>query len=166
MSWWRMARTLEDMDGEPYSATCYHGSSFGKETGIFDEINNSCSEAECVWVTPDEEGAEWFAMNWRQETGTPVVFEVPVSLNNALPIMESATAGEIMDAYGCTELSECVPFLQADGFDGWVMDNGQYTDVAVFYGELSPTKVKVLTDKGWTKYMEIEEAREMFGEEE
>ena len=161
--WWRMARVLEETNGEPWSGMCYHGSAFGEDIGVFGEISTDFSEHECVWVTPDEDGAEWFAEKDRSGHGTPVVFQMEVSLSNALMIPDISVAAEIMEAFDCSELSECVPFLHADGFDGWVMDNGDYTDVAVFSGEVSTDMVKIMTEEGWTEYMDIYEAEERLG---
>ena len=171
-SWYRAAQVLEDMEGEPYSETCYHGSVFDRKDGAFEEVEPGWNTHECVWVTPDEQAAEWFSLKFRggAEGGPdliPVVFEVPVELRHALRISDMNMAMEVMDIYGCSDLSECIPFLQTGGFDGWITVGGAapgqlYEDVAVFYETLSPSRAKTFTKDGWGEYMDMEQLMETF----
>jgi len=146
------------INGEFYHGTVVTGSN------LIYTFNSDYSDWDAVWVTNDEEIAEEFADNWRNETDILAIYKVHVKLTGVADI-DYDKYQEIAEYSGTRDLREFIPTLIDKGYNGWrtigSIGSLQYDDFAIFDpSNIKILSVKLLTHGGWTEYMTLADAQE------
>jgi hypothetical protein len=157
---------LEIPEAKSIKGPFYHGTCISGVDDNFDTLKSEMSDFGAIWVSPNEWISKVFASNNCDNMGggIPVVYRTGQNLEKAIPL-DQYVINELSEEFGVSDPRDLIPYLEMEGYDGWVtmgsVGTDLYTDIAIFKNDVEIDGMKIFVNGKWSdQFFDVSEINE------